>query len=107
MRPLWRSAAGALQSVLERPSDTAELWYDDRDIAFLREDMKDEAEIDQIKSLTIARLVNTGYTSESVLLAVASGDYSKLEHSGMFSVQLQAAGAEHDPERQTAGASHD
>lgn len=91
MRPLWRNMAGSLASIIDVPPDTL-LWYDDRDIPFLQEDLKDEAEIKSSQATTIATLVREGFTSESAVLAVTSGDMSLLEHTGLFSVQLQAPG---------------
>lgn len=91
IRPLWRIAAGSLQTILKRP-DNASLWYDDRDIAFLRQDAKEEAEIDQTQANTIKQLVDAGFIPDSVIDAVMTGDFSRLKHSGLFSVQLQPAG---------------
>jgi phage portal protein BeeE len=92
MRPLWRNIAGALSSIIDVPAG-AELWYDDRDIPFLQEDMKDEAEIQQMQAAAIRQLVDAGYTAESVVGAVTAGDLTLLQHSGLFSVQLQPPGA--------------
>jgi len=91
LRPLWRIAAAAAQQVLAVP-ESAHLWYDDRDIAFLRQDAKEEAEIDKTSAETIARLTDAGYTPDSVVEAVTTGDFTRLQHSGLFSVQLQPAG---------------
>ncbi len=91
-RPQWRTAAGALQSVLRVPAG-ARLWYDDRDIPFLQEDRKDDAEINRLHAVTIRALVDAGYIPETVVAAVGSGDLSKLEHSGLYSVQLQRPGS--------------
>lgn len=93
MRPLWRNAAGSLATIIDVPAD-AELWYDDRDIAFLQEDLKDAAEIQGLESRTIRQLVDAGYKPESVTAAVQAGDWSKLEHTGLFSVQLQKPGTQ-------------
>lgn len=96
IRPLWRIASAALQTILRRPAD-ADLGYDDRHIAFLRQDAKEEAEIDQIRAATIRALTDAGYNSASVIDAVVSGDFTRLQHSGLFSVQLQKpAGASDD-----------
>jgi phage portal protein BeeE len=91
MRPLWRNAAGSLASIVPVPTD-AELWYDDRDIAFLQEDMKDAADIQQADALTIRQLVDAGFKPETVVDAVTAGDLKRLVHTGLFSVQLQEPG---------------
>lgn len=92
-RPLWRSAAAALASILNIPTDSR-LWYDDRDVSFLREDAKDDAEIRQTSASTIRTLIDSGYEPDSVIDAVTSGDFSRLKgkHSGLYSVQLQPPG---------------
>lgn len=92
MRPLWRNAAGSLAGVIDVPAG-AELWFDDRDISFLQEDVLDAAEILSRKMLTIESGVRSGYTPESVVAAVDSGDLTLLVHTGLFSVQLQPPGS--------------
>jgi hypothetical protein len=93
MRPLWRNAAGSLQSIVPAPPD-AELWYDARDISFLQEDQKDAAEIQQAEALTIRQLIDAGFEPDAVVEAVTAGDLARLRgnHGGLFSVQLQAPG---------------
>lgn len=93
MRPLWRNMAGSFASIIDVP-ENAELWYDDRDVPFLQEDMKDEAEIQQMQAGAIRQLLDAGFTSDSVVAAVTAGDLRRLEHSGLFSVQLQPAGSQ-------------
>jgi hypothetical protein len=77
--------------LVNTPPD-ARLWYDDRDIAFLREDEKDLAEIDQIRVSMISALITQGYDPDVAVQAVTSGDLGALVggHSGLFSVQLQS-----------------
>jgi hypothetical protein len=95
IRPLWRSAAQALSSIVDVPAG-AELWYDDRDVAFLREDRKDSAEIQGKQAQTIRALIDAGYDSDTVVPAVTSENFRLLEHSGLYSVQLRPAGVEND-----------
>lgn len=91
IRPLWRSACAALETILPPPS-AARLWYDDRDIPALQEDEKDAAEIQKVKAGTIAQLVREGFTAESVVAAVENEDMTLLKHTGRLSVQLQKPG---------------
>lgn len=88
IRPLWRSLVASLQTIVPAPA-RARLWYDDRDIPALQEDQMDSAEILSRKMLTIESGVRAGYKPESVVAAVAADDLSLLEHTGLFSVQLQ------------------
>jgi len=91
-RPLWRNAAGSLEVLVPPPAD-ARLWYDARDVGFLREDEKDAADIELTRSSTIAQYVREGFTAESAIAAVANQDVTLLEHTGLVSVQLQEPGA--------------
>lgn len=92
MRPLWRNIAGSLSTLIAVPNG-AELWYDDRDIPFLAEDVKDAAEVLQMQATTMKTLVDAGYTPDSVRDSVVSGDMSRLDHSGLTSVQLLPPGS--------------
>lgn len=91
-RPLWRMAAASLQSVLEPPSEETVLTVDTRDVAFLRDDAKSEAEIRQKDAFTIRTLVDAGFKAETVVEAVTTDNFGLLEHTGLFSVQLQPPG---------------
>lgn len=96
MRPLWRDAAGSLESLLTVPRDVR-LWYDARDVSFLQEDVKDEADIQQTQAISVRQLVEAGFTPESVIAAINANDLSLLVHTGYYSVQLQELGAEAAP----------
>ena len=89
---LWRNAAGSLQTLVPPPGG-AELWYDTRDIPFLREDRKDRADIAQQQAATLSSLINAGYTPDSAVAALEAEDWTLLVHTGLFSVQLQPPGA--------------
>ncbi len=91
LRPLWRNVAGSFETIVP-PPPASRLWYDDRDIAFLREDVTDQAEIISKNAQAIRTLTDGGYTPASVIDYVSSGDESRLVHSGLLSVQLQPPG---------------
>lgn len=93
MRPLWRNLAGSLANIMPVPGG-AELWYDASDVAFLQEDVSDAADIQSTQASSIRTLIDAGFTPDSAIDAVTSGDLTQLEHSGLYSVQLQAAPAE-------------
>jgi hypothetical protein len=90
MKPLWGAWAGAFKWVVKVPSG-ARLWYDDRDIAFLREDVKDQADIFAKDAQSIQYLINAGYEPDAIIRAVKANDIQQLiaNHTGLFSVQLQ------------------
>lgn len=89
-RPHWRSVSAALARIVDVPAD-ARLWVDTADIAFLQEAGKDAAERQSMEADTIHNLVAGGFLPETVVAAVAAGDWSLLKHSGLYSVQLQPA----------------
>lgn len=102
MRPLWRSFCAAMEPLLTVPK-SARLWYDDRDIPYLREDVKDLAEIQSQEATTITKLIQDGYTPESIVDAVVKKDWTLLKHTGLFSVQLQPPMPEGPPEPKVVG----
>ncbi|HEU4543067.1 MAG TPA: phage portal protein [Jiangellaceae bacterium] len=96
LRPLWRKAAGSLELLVPPPGPATRLWYDDRDIEFLREDEKDAAEIRSRDAATIRQLSDAGAKWDAIVEYVASGEVTRLrgQHSGLFSVQLQPPGVQ-------------
>lgn len=94
MRPLWRGFAGAMASIVTVPPD-ARLWYDAEGVAFLQEDVKDAADIQQTRAVSIRQLIEAGFTPESVVDAIDADDMRRLKHTGLFSVQLQEPGTDH------------
>jgi len=92
MRPLWRNVAASFAPIVRVPG-SAELWYDDRDIPALHESSRDAAEIQQLQSNTIHSLIAAGFDPDTVIDAVTAGEFNRLAHTGMFSVQLQPAGS--------------
>lgn len=114
LHPLWVNACGSLAPILPNPSEGSSsgdgdlkaprkskkssssgyrLWYDDRDVPFLREDRKDAADIQNKQSESIRTLVDAGFEPESVRDAVVAEDFNELTHSGLFSIQLQPPGS--------------
>jgi hypothetical protein len=91
-RPTWRNMAGSLQTLVPPPHSHSELWYDDRDIPALQEDIKKAGERALAQAQTIASYVTSGFEADSAVDAVTSGDLSRLVHSGLTSVQLLPPG---------------
>jgi hypothetical protein len=100
-RPHWRMFAAALDKILPRPrlpNSTlpnlgASLWYDDRDIAFLRDDAADASAIQRDQMAAINQGIMAGFLADAVVDAVTAFDLRRLvsNHSGLFSVQMQPA----------------
>lgn len=91
-RPTWREMAGSLAPIVKVPPGS-ELWYDDRDIPALREDIRKAGERMQSDSASISALIMAGFDPPSVVDAVTSGDLDRLKHTGLPSVQLQPSPA--------------
>lgn len=93
IRHLWQMAASSLQVFCPPPSNLTRLTYDDRDIPFLHEDIKDRADAFQVLVEAAARLTDAGWNPDAAIAAIAAMDLGLLkgEHSGLFSVQLQPA----------------
>jgi hypothetical protein len=99
--PSAESLCSALEAVIDTPSD-AELAYDPARVLFLQEDRMDEAEIQGRQAATLRTLIEAGYEPETVREAVSTDDLSKLRHSGLYSVQLQAVGSQQQIDSQAA-----
>jgi phage portal protein BeeE len=97
LRPLWRNVCGSLQAIVPPPNSGARLWFDESQIAFLREDAADRAQVQFVKAQTIRQLVEAGFDPASVTAAVEAEDGSLLVHTGMLSVQLQEPGIAPEP----------
>lgn len=93
MHPLWQNASGSMEILVPSQGPGTRLWYDAKGVPFLREDEKDAADIAAVQAQTIRTLVDGGYTPESALAAVQANDWSLLQHTGMYSVQLQPPGS--------------
>lgn len=96
MHPLWGNVAGSLAPLVKAPSDSR-LWYDARDVPFLREDSGDAANIAQTRASTLRTYIDAGFTPESAVAALDAGDEGLLVHSGLYSVQLQKPGTNEAP----------
>ena len=99
MRPTWRNISHSFEDIVPAPNG-AELWYDDRDIPLLADDIQTAAKVQQENAETIHKLIVAGYAPDAVVDAVTSGDFELLKgkHSGLFSVQLQPPQPEGPPE---------
>lgn len=92
MLGLWQSLAQSY-SVLVPQEPNARLWFDTRDVAFLRENIDLVAQTEQKRAATIASYIQAGFTPDSSVDAVVSADPTLLKHTGLVSVQLFEPGA--------------
>jgi phage portal protein BeeE len=91
IRPSWNSVTGALSQMMKVPAGS-ELWYDDSDVAALRQDAKDAAAIKKEDALTMESLIRGGFVPDTAKQAVITGDFELLQHTGLVSVQLMPPG---------------
>lgn len=98
MHPLWQNVAGCFANIVPPPpapnnsGTEIRLWYDSRDVPFLREDQKDAADIQNRQAATINALIMAGFTPESAVAATSAEDWDLLHHTGLVSVQLLPPG---------------
>ena len=97
IRPNWNSVVAALEPILAIPQGS-ELWFDDRDVAALRADKQEEAQIQATVASTINTYITAGYSPESAVQAAVNHDPTLLVHTGLVSVQLTPPGAQSEPE---------
>lgn len=108
IRPLWRNAAASLEQIVPPPPD-AEIWYDERDVAFLREDQRDIAEIQAKQAEALRQLTDAGYEPDAAVQYLLTDDLAQLSghHGGLFSVQLQEPGSAQTTEPTVSAAQDD
>ncbi len=96
LRDLWADACGTLEQIVTPPSDRnrtpSKLWYDEECISFLQDDELDRANIFAVEASSFKSLIDGGVTADSAAAAVAAKDITLVEHTGLFSVQLQEPG---------------
>jgi phage portal protein BeeE len=103
MRTLWRLACASLATICPAPPGS-ELWYDDRDIKFLQDDMLDQSTIQSTDASSIKTLLDAGFEPDACIEAITANDLGRLvgKHSGLYSVQLQPPMPEEPPEPEPA-----
>jgi phage portal protein BeeE len=78
-RPLWRSACASLQKLVPNvPERGIQLWYDTSDIAALQAAETERAQVTQVNAAALLTLTQSGFTRESSIAYLASGDVSQL-----------------------------
>lgn len=89
LRPMWRSLCDSLRCLVPE-YEGSRLWYDDRDVSFLRQDRQAQSDLMNQNAQTMNFLIMAGYTPESAQQYIwAEGDPRVLQHSGLVSVQMQ------------------
>jgi phage portal protein BeeE len=79
--PRWRSVCGALEQLLDVPAGNR-LWFDTGDIAALQDGLMERGQTALVRGQALLALVQAGYTHESAVAAVESGDLSQLQAGG-------------------------
>lgn len=96
MRPLWRSACGALQK-LASPPPGSRLWWDPASIAALQQGEQERAATFQTDAQTAQLLIQAGYLPDTVGSAVTAHDLTLARHSGGIPTTLYSGGGLGDP----------
>jgi phage portal protein BeeE len=79
LRPLWRSMCGALEMIVPGVAAGTRLWVDTGDIAALQDGQQVKAQVVLIKGQALLALDQAGYTPDSAVAAVESGDMTLLK----------------------------
>ncbi|MER5252912.1 phage portal protein [Streptomyces sp. NPDC002855] len=105
IRPLWRKMSASLEVLVEPPAGK-HLWFDERGVAFLREDARDLAEIMQTNFNALEAGIRAGYEPDVLVEATRDNDVGKLlgKHTDLRSVQLLPPVSPEDIERQNDAA---
>ncbi len=106
LHPLWQNAVGSLEQIVEAPP-AARLWYDTRDVPFLREDRDSAAKIQQAQAQTMRQLIDSAFEPESVVAAVDAEDWGLLKHTGIPTVQVQQVQEPPAPDADIEGSDSD
>lgn len=90
IRPLWRIAVASLAPLINVPNGSV-LWWTEDEIAFLREDQTDRANIMHIDANAVDALIKAGFDPDAAVGTVDAKDLKLLvgKHTGLVSVQMQ------------------
>jgi phage portal protein BeeE len=92
LRPTWRSLCDSYAPLVKKIGGSR-LWYEDRDISFLRQDRQAQAELQLAQAQTINTYIMAGFEPDTIVkMMIAEGDLKLLKHSGLTSVQLLPPG---------------
>jgi phage portal protein BeeE len=79
LRHMWRTVCAALQKLVPGvPPAGVRLWYDTSDIAALRASETERGQTSQVQAAALLTIVQAGYTRESAVAFLSSGDVSQL-----------------------------
>lgn len=93
-RPQWRSVCAALQKLTpgaDVDAGAVRLWFDTTDIAALQDTETNQAQVALVRAQALLVLAQAGYTQESAVSMIQSGDVGLLE-GGAQPVQLTKPG---------------
>ena len=85
-RPTWRSLCGCLEQIAPPPGAGARLWFDTANIAALQDGAMERGQTALVNAQALLTLTQAGYTQDSAVAYIESGDPSKLQAGGMPAV---------------------
>src|SRR5215831_3820479 len=95
-RPQWRSVCGALQKFTpgaDIDAGAVRLWFDTADISALQDTETNQAQVALVRSQALLVLAQAGYTQDSSVAFLRSGDVGQLE-GGAAPVPLHQSAAQ-------------
>ena len=99
-RPRWRSVCGALEALVDIPAGNR-LWFDTSDIAALQDGEMEKGQTALVKSQGLLALRQAGYTRDSAVSFINSGDVSVLQMDPLAAApSMQGAGQHQLPQQQ-------
>ena len=95
-RPTWRSLCGALEAIVPGlPRPGVRLWVDTGDIAALQDGEQVRAQVTLIRMQAALAGVQAGFSHDSVVTAIESGDLSQLQMDPAGPLALPAGNVQH------------
>jgi phage portal protein BeeE len=93
IRDLWGQMSGCVEVFAPSPDD-ARMWYDARDIPFLRDDAQQESATFFTQTQAARQLADGGWDPDAAVAAAKVSDIGLMvgKHTGLLSVQLQEPG---------------
>ncbi len=91
LKNLWREAAGALETIVDKPNGGLELWYDLRDVGFAQDNLKDVGMVAKLQAEALSLMFMAGWDPDASVAWLQGNDLGLLigKHTGAESVQTQ------------------
>jgi hypothetical protein len=102
-RPQWRSVCGALEQLGNTPAGNR-LWFDTSDITALQDGEMERGQTALVKAQAVLACAQAGYTRDSAVKFVDSGDVTHLEANPLAPAPSMQGAGQHQLGQQQPGA---